>query len=172
MDEATIPPSDSAGGLRRKPTDRVFLVYVDSSPEMHVALRFACRRARAAHGRVALLFVMEPTEFEHWMAVAEKMREERREEAEAVLHRLALQVNDQVGIMPILYLREGRPADVLQQVIQEDPNISILVLGASAEKAGPGPLVSAIVGKLSGRFPIPITVVPGGLTEAEVDDLT
>ena len=33
------------------PTQRVFLVVVDRSPELKVALRFACRRARATGGQ-------------------------------------------------------------------------------------------------------------------------
>ena len=43
--------SSEAGGHHQ----RVFLVVVDSSPEMKVALRFACRRARATGGRLAML---------------------------------------------------------------------------------------------------------------------
>ena len=39
---------------------RVFLVVVDNTAEMRVALRFACRRARHTSGRVALLHVVEP----------------------------------------------------------------------------------------------------------------
>ena len=40
-----------------------------------------------------------------------------------------------------------------------------LVLGASADPKGPGPLVSALAsGQMAGNFHIPITVVPGTLT--------
>ncbi len=39
----------------RDSSDRVFLVVVDETEEMKVALRFACRRARHTGGRVALL---------------------------------------------------------------------------------------------------------------------
>ncbi|MCH8808530.1 MAG: universal stress protein, partial [Proteobacteria bacterium] len=41
-------------------SDRVFLVVVDETEEMKVALRFACLRARRTGGRVALLYVIEP----------------------------------------------------------------------------------------------------------------
>jgi hypothetical protein len=74
--------------------------------------------------------------------------------------------------MPILYVREGQPRPVIEQVIREEPRISVLVLGASTEKKGPGPLVSQLAGKLSGKFPIPITVVPGNLTDEQIDALT
>ena len=100
------------------------------------------------------------------------MREERREEAERILQGLASDVNDLTGSMPVLYLREGKPVDELEKLIQEEPNIRILVLGAGTSKKGPGPLVASLVGKFSGQFPIPITVVPGNLSLEQVDALT
>jgi nucleotide-binding universal stress UspA family protein len=151
---------------------RIFLVVVDATEEMSVALRFACRRASNTGGRVALLYVLEPADFQHWMAVEEKMREERREEAERVLNELGADVNTLTGRMPILYLREGKTSDLIAELIEEEPDISILVLGAGTGKKGPGPLVTSLAGKLSGKFPIPITVVPGNLTLEQIDALT
>ncbi len=149
-----------------------FLCVVDESTEMRIALRFAARRAQHTGGLVALLYVMEPADFQHWMSVEERMREEAREAAERVLQDLASQVYDIGGTTPALYLREGSPAEEIQQLIEEEPRIRILVLGAGTGKKGPGPLVSSIVAKSSGRFPIPITVVPGNLTEEQIDALT
>lgn len=151
---------------------RLFLVVVDATDEMRVALRFACRRAKTSGGRVALLFVMEPVDFQHWMSVGEKMREDRRIEAEKTLHDLASDVNDITKSMPVLYVREGKTVDELEKLIQEEPNIRILILGAGTSKKGPGPLVASLAGKFSGEFPIPITVVPGNLTLRQVDALT
>ena len=45
----------------------------------------------------------------------------------------------------------------------------MLVLGASKDPSGPGPLVANLAGgKLAGSFPVPITVVPGHLTTEEI----
>ena len=151
--------------------ERVFLCVVDSSEEVHVALRFAALRAKRSGGRVALLYVIEPGDFQHWMSVAEKMREERREEAERVLQEHAAKVVAITGRTPVFYMREGEPRDAIVQLIGEEPAISILVLGAGTDKKGPGPLVSAIAGRLSGKFPIPITVVPGTLSDEQLDAL-
>ena len=161
-------PTDIIGNTDQ----RLFLVVVDSTDEMRVALRFACGRAKNTGGRVALLFVMEPVDFQHWMAVGEKMREERREEAERTLEDLASDVNDITESMPVLYVREGKTVDELEKLIQEEPNIRILILGAGTSKKGPGPLVASLAGKSSGQFAIPITVVPGNLTLGQVDALT
>ena len=84
----------------------------------------------------------------------------------------ASEVHDICGTMPALYVREGSPADAIEQLIEEEPRIAILVLGAGTGKKGPGPLVSSIAGKLSGKFPIPITVVPGNLNDEQIDALT
>ena len=152
--------------------DRIFLCVIDSTEEVRVALRFASRRAKRTGGRVALLYVMEPADFQHWMSVEERMREERREEAERVLQERASEVHDILGTFPTLYLREGSPSDAILELIQEETRVSVLVLGAGTGKKGPGPLVSSLAGKLSGKFPIPITVVPGNLTDDQIDTLT
>ena len=152
--------------------DRVFLVVVDDSEEMPVALRFASRRAQHTGGRVALLYVVEPADFQHWMAVGDLMREEARSEGEQLLQKLAAQVNELTGTMPILHVREGDRRDELLKLIDEEPRISILVLAASMEQRGPGPLVSALTGKLLGRLRIPITIVPGSLAEADIDSIS
>ena len=152
--------------------NRLFLVVVDDSDEMRVALRFAGMRALKTGGRVALLRVIEPGDFQHWVAVEEKMREEQREEAERLLERLGAEVTDFTQQVPILYVREGIVSEEIVNLIQEEPDISILVLGAGTSKKGPGPLVSSLAGKLSGEFPIPITVVPGTLSDDQIDKLT
>lgn len=171
LDNPTNQASDAANEAQEK-SKRIFLVVVDATEEVGVALRFASRRAANTNGRVALLYVMEPADFQHWVAVGEKMRAERREEAEDTVQELAAEVNALTGEMPIIYVREGKASDLIAELIEEEPHISILVLGAGTGKKGPGPLVSSLAGKLSGKFPIPITVVPGNLSLDQIDALT
>ncbi len=153
-------------------SDRVFLVVVDETEEMKVALRFACQRARRTGGRVALLYVIEPADFQHWMAVENLMREEARSEGEQLLQRLAAQVNELVGTIPVLYVREGKVRDEQFKLLDEEPLISILVLGANTGSRGPGPLVSALTGNMIGKLRIPVTVVPGNLADDEIDSVS
>ncbi len=152
--------------------DRVFLVVVDDSEEMGVALRYACRRASNTGGRVALLFVVEPTDFQHWMAVGDLMREEARNEGEQLLQRLAARVNELTGTLPVLYVREGSRREELMKLIDEEPSISILVLGASVDKRGPGPLIEALTGKFVGKLRVPVTIVPGNLDDEDIDSIS
>ena len=83
--------------LPAPPRERMFLVVVDKTEEMRNALRFACRRAQHTDGRVGLLYYIEPADFQHWMGVEAKMREEKREEAEQILQKLASEVQSMSG---------------------------------------------------------------------------
>lgn len=152
--------------------DRVFLVVVDDSAERAVALRYASLRAAKSGGRVALLRVVEPVEQAEWAGIGTLMQQERREEAEALLAGLAQQVRDITGGMPMLILREGRVADELLALLDEDPRISILVLATATGAKGPGPLITALTGKLASRLIVPMTLVPGGMGETELDRVT
>lgn len=156
----------------RQDGGRVFLVVVDQSEEMRVALHFAARRAMRTGGRVALLYVQEPTEFQHWMAVGDLMREEAREEAEGLMQRLSAEVKEWSGSFPVVHLREGDVREELLKLLEEEPSISVLVLAASTESGAPGPLISHIVGKGSGSLRVPVTIVPGSLTDEEIIGVT
>jgi nucleotide-binding universal stress UspA family protein len=148
---------------------RVFLVVVDETEELQIAVHYAARRAAHTGGRVALLYVIEPSELQHWVAIENLAREERREEAELLMQRLCEEVLPIAGAMPIVYIREGPRRDELLALINEDPSISILVLAASTGPEGPGPLISYLTGKPAARLRIPITIVPGGLTTEQLD---
>jgi nucleotide-binding universal stress UspA family protein len=150
---------------------RIFLVVIDETEEMRVALQYAARRARHTGGRVALLYVIEPSELQQWMAVETLMLEERREEAEQLLQKLSAEVNDLAGAVPIVYIREGRRRDELLALLDEEPGISILVLAAGTGPEGPGPLITALLGRMSGRMRVPVTIVPGSLSDDEIDAL-
>ena len=159
-----------AGDTERK--ERVFLVVVDDSEEMPVALHFACRRARKSGGRVALLHVMSPADFQHWAAVGDLMRQEAREEGEQLLQKLAREVYEWAGNYPILYIREGDVREELVNLIESEPTISVLVLAASPSSGGPGPIITYLLGKKAPQSRIPITIVPGNLTDEELIEIT
>jgi nucleotide-binding universal stress UspA family protein len=148
---------------------RVFLVVVDETEELQIAVHYAARRAAHTGGRVALLYVIEPSELQQWVAIENLAREERREEAELLMQRLCEEILPIARAMPIVYIREGPRRDELLALINEDPSISILVLAAGIGPEGPGPLISYLTGKPAARLRIPITIVPGGLTIEQLD---
>src|SRR5271156_6450162 len=148
---------------------RVFLVVVDETEELQIAVHYAARRAAHTGGRVALLYVIEPSELQHWRAIEDLAREERREEAEQLMHRLCEEISPIAGSMPIVYIREGRRRDELLALIDEEPSISILVLAANAGSEGPGPLITALTGKSITKLRVPVTIVPGTLSKEQLD---
>jgi nucleotide-binding universal stress UspA family protein len=154
------------------PRRRKFLVVIDGTPESKVALRYAARRAQATRGIVTLLHVIERDDIQEWAAVERAMREEAQAEAERLLHEHAKVVNDITGAMPELVVREGRAADALMTLLKEDRAISILILAAGTGTEGPGPLVTRVAGPSAGHYPIPVTIVPGSLSDDQVDALT
>jgi nucleotide-binding universal stress UspA family protein len=147
---------------------RIFLVVVDETEEMRNALRYACRRAQHTQGRVALLYVIEPVEFQHWLGVGRVMEEEARADAERRMQTLAAEVFAQTGNMPIVHIREGDRAEELGKLVAEDPSISLLVL-ATAVGSNPGPIVTHLISNIGKDFRIPVTLVPGHLTPEEID---
>ncbi len=168
----TTPTEGAGAGLEeRHRLNRTFLVVVDDSEEMASALAFACRRARATAGRVALLRVVEQTEFQHFAFIGDIMEQEAREDAEQHLQRMAAEVNRRSGQMPVVYVREGKPVDELLSLVKEEPSISVLVLAAGTGKDGPGPLVTACGAGLMSKLSIPVTIVPAGLTPEDIERL-
>lgn len=161
MSDPSASPAASA------PRERIFLVVVDETEEMRVALRYAALRAFHTGGKVALLAVTEPTGMQQFAAIEERMEEERREEAEQLLARLSVEVQEIAGTRPVLYLRAGRRSEELLALIDEEPSISVLVLAAGTGQEGPGPLVSALVSR-TGKLRVPVTIVPGSLDEAQI----
>jgi len=151
---------------------RTFLLVVDASSEMRAALRFACRRAVHTDGRVALFHAVEPADFHHFASIGELMETEARSEAEKLLQRIAADVQKQTGKMPIVLLREGDTVEQLLSVVEEETSVSVLVLGAGTGDEGPGPLVSALSGRLAGKISLPVTIVPGGLDDDAIDAMT
>ncbi|MEM7041735.1 MAG: universal stress protein [Pseudomonadota bacterium] len=171
-DNLTTPYSAEKADAVPGREERIFLVVVDQTDEMETALYFACRRAYRTGGRVAMLYVIEPPEFQHWLGVERVMEDEARAEAEQTLHAMAERVHSIVGKMPVLHLRQGTHREQLMALIEEDPAISVLVLGTAANRDDPGPLVNYLIGQMSGKMRLPVILVPGMLTEEEIDAVT
>ena len=150
---------------------RKLLVVVDETPEVESALMFAVHRIRRTSGKLLLLFVIEPQEFQHWIGVREAQRQEAVNKAAAIFRlfrrKLAQAGFDQIPIEEVI--REGEKPQQIVKLIQEDDDIGILILGASTDARGPGPLVSSLAtGRYAGTFPIPIVIVPGALSPEDI----
>ncbi|MFO1142650.1 MAG: universal stress protein [Amaricoccus sp.] len=147
---------------------RKFLIILDDTPEMLNAMRYAALRAASTGGGVEMLAVVSPEEFQHFMGVADVMRAEAHEKIEAHFQVFKDRMEKREGITPTLVIREGDLIESLIAHLRSDPEIAVLVLGAGVDKAGPGPLVSALTGRRLSDMRVPITIVPGAMTKEEI----
>jgi nucleotide-binding universal stress UspA family protein len=150
---------------------RKFLVVLDDSKECLNAMRFAAMRAAKSGGGVEVLSIIPPDEFNHWIGVGDLMRAEAKERIEVHFEVFAKWMRDRQGINPSLVIREGEVVPEILAQILEDTEIGVLVLGASTDKKGPGPIVTQL-SKNAGSLPIPITVVPGDLSKERLEAIT
>ena len=149
-----------------------FLVVIDDTPECDRAVYFASRRAARVAVTVVMLRVIETHDHsQQWLGVADIMRAEAHEEANAMLAKFAARSNAIAGITPECVIREGDPAQEILKLIEEDEDIAVLVLAAAADSEGPGPLVTNL-SKTAGSFPIPIAIVPGQLSDEDLDAMS
>jgi len=150
---------------------RKFLVVLDDSRECLNAMRFAAMRAAHTGGGVTVLSIIPPDEFNHWIGVSTIMREEARERIEVHFEVFAKWMRDKQNVDPELVIREGEAVAEIMAHVNEDSEVGVLVLGASTENKGPGPLITQL-SKQAGSLPIPITIVPGDLSKERLEAIT
>ena len=149
-----------------------WLVVIDDTAECDRAVYFAARRAARVGAGVIMLRVIETHDRnQQWIGVADIMKAEAHEEANASLDKYATRANGITGITAERVVREGNTADEILGLIEADEDIAILVLAAGTGKEGPGPLVGSL-GKVAGSYPIPVAIVPGHLGDEDLDALS
>ncbi len=148
------------------------LVVVDDTAEGDRAVYYASRWAVRVGGGVVMLRIIETEDRnQQWLGVADIMRAEAEETANAALDRASGRANGIAAITPERVIREGDPGEQILDVIDKDVDIAMLVLAASAGAEGPGPIITMLA-KTAGTFPIPMTIVPGNLSDSDLDALS
>jgi nucleotide-binding universal stress UspA family protein len=148
---------------------RKYLVVIDDTEECDRAVYWAAKRAGRTGSQLVMLRVIDTGDRnQQWLGVADIMKAEAMEAANAALDKFATRAKDISNIVPDRVIREGDPAEVIVKLIDEDTDIGILVLAAGTAKEGPGPLVTSVA-KAAGSYPIPVAIVPGHLSDEEID---
>jgi hypothetical protein len=109
--------------------------------------------------------------FQTWSNIEHQMKLELRRKAETEIWAVAKKAEELAEVIPVLYIREGNPTDVLVEMMNEDPAIKLLILGGNAEGTSPGPLVSYFSGKGLARLKIPLAIIPGNLGPGMISPL-
>jgi nucleotide-binding universal stress UspA family protein len=148
---------------------RKYLVVIDDTEECERAVHWAAKRAGRTKSKLVMLRVIETSERnQQWLGVADIMKAEELEAANKALNKYAAHAKKIARVTPEHVIREGDTAQEIVKLIDEDADIGILVLAAGTGKEGPGPLVSGLA-KTAGEFPIPVAIVPGNLSDSELD---
>ena len=150
---------------------RTYLVVIDDSPEARVALRFAARRAAKTKGKVEVLAVVQPQDFVQWGGVQAAIEEEQRLRIEASVTASVGEIVDAAGINPDIFVMAGDPVTVVRGSVGTRQDIAALVLGA-APSGKPGPLVADFTGNDAGKLPCPLMIIPGSLTDDQLEMLS
>lgn len=164
-----VTAGESVGSSILTPTK--FLVCADGSDASHVALRFACIKAKKRGGLVDILHVVQPADFQSLMGIADRMREEAIQKAEVLLAELSAEAKRLTEIQPNILLREGSIGEEILKAAIDDHGVNMIVLGVTPG-ATRGKLIAWIASQMGEQLLIPIMLVPGNLTDQQIEELS
>lgn len=150
---------------------RKFLAVSDETEECVAALVFAGMRAKAVGAGLVILRCARSPGLGGWIGLDKDISQDAVDSArvKAMAHIDA--VERRVGLRGELVISEEETVDAIRMVVNQDRTIKLLVLAAAAGWR-PGPLVSRLArGKALAGRPIAVTVIPGDITDAELDEL-
>ena len=154
--------------------DRYILVIADNSPEMEIAVEYACARSKKTGRKIIIATFIEPLDVLTTQGVTEIMKNEAREEAEKILQKVAGIVKEKTGELPALSIREGETISELKKLIEEQQNINVLVLASRSDPndKNPGPIIHSLVTKEITNIRVPIMIVPGNFSKEHIALIT
>lgn len=148
-----------------------YLVIYDDSEEFSVAMHYAAALAKTRRGHIAIAHITEIDDFVHWGSVEAVMKAEMRAKAEKECWQAAKTIFEEYGLMPCLYIREGKKAEKIIEILNEHKLIRSLILAASTQVGHPGPLVSFFTTKATGQLRTPVVIVPGHFDKEAIEQV-
>jgi len=149
------------------------LVCIDNSTHSRVALRFACSKAKHMDFAVEMIHVMNSSEYNTntLFGVGDKIRDERRVEVEALVSSFAGEAQKYAGITPSCIIREGSLSEEIMKAVNEDGNFNMLIIGKAPQEASKKDTITQVTSELAGKLMIPMIIVPGNLTDQQIEEL-
>ena len=146
-----------------------FLIVIDESKELEKAIYFAANRAIHTEGELSLLYIVDPAVNAQWSRIENLIEQEATSEAKKLCRIWSQKIKSRFGIESEVIIKIGDRCEELLKLVEEDKNIRFLVLASSANNEEPGPLIKALTGKKIKDLSIPMVVIPGSLSEKEID---
>ncbi len=162
--------NETSKSLLSKPK---FLVCIDEKDHTRVALQFACIKAKKTGANLALIYVIDPVDFNTFFSVADSWRKEHWDKAEKLVLQLCEEVHKHSGIIPSIVFREGVITQEIVEVADEDNDINMLILGAAPDgSTNKNRILPTITASIGDKLHIPVLIVPGNLTDQQIEELT
>ena len=146
-----------------------FLIVIDESEELEKAIYFAANRAIHTEGELSLLYIVDPAVNAQWSRIENLIEQEATSEAKKLCREWSQKIKSRFGIESEVIIKLGDRSEELLKLVEEDKNIRFLVLASSANNEEPGPLIKALTGKKIKNLFIPMVIIPGSLSEKEID---
>lgn len=139
------------------------LMMVHDQMQGNTAIEFASAFAKAHGCRLQLLYVIVPSNFEHWLSVGKIIHQESREKAEQIMTSHSILVQEIVGKSPLISILEGNLKDSLLKTLEENPNIMTIMAPAAPEGGKDG--YSSLFSDMSDDLDIPMILLPNNPKE-------
>jgi hypothetical protein len=151
---------------------RKFLAVSDETEECLSALVFAGMRAKAVSAGLVILRCARVPGMGGWIGLDKDISQDAIDAARLKATQHADVVEQRTKVKPELSISDDEPVDAIRKLVEGDPAIKVLILAAGTGRSGPGPLVSRIAkGRPLANRPIAVTVIPGDLTDAQLDEI-
>jgi len=151
---------------------RKFLAVSDETDECLSALVFAGMRAKAVGAGLVILRCAKVPGMGGWIGLDKDISQDAIDAARLKATQHADVVEQRTKVKPELSISDDEPVDAIRKLVDGDSTIKVLILAAGTGRSGPGPLVSRIAkGKPIADRPIAVTVIPGDLTDAQLDEI-
>lgn len=173
MDDPSISQEEDAIERPFLSNKMKYLVCVSDSEHSRVAIKYACNQALHTNSVIELLYVIEPSDFRSIMAIADKIDEEQRQEAEQLMHDLASVATEWSSKMiPSFQIRQGDVAEEIMNAIEEDEAVTMVIMGTAADSPSRDTLLPELVEHIGERLMIPMLIIPGTMTDHQIKQLT
>ncbi|MBI1360576.1 MAG: universal stress protein [Alphaproteobacteria bacterium] len=151
---------------------RKFLAVSDETDECRVALVYAGHRAKAVGAGLVILRCARSPGVGGWIGLDQDISQDAIDAARLKAAEHARLVEERTGTTPEVVVSDEDPLDAIHKLVREDPSIRQLVLATGSGRWGPGQLVARLgKGRPLAERPIAVTVVPGDLTDRQIDEM-
>jgi hypothetical protein len=151
---------------------RKFLAVSDETEECLSALIFAGMRAKAVGAGLVILRCARVPGLGGWIGLDKDISQDAVDAARVKATQHADAVEARTGVAAELVVVDDEPIDAIRKLVERDVAIKVLILAAGSGRLGPGPLVSRLAkGKPIASRPIAVTVIPGDLTDRQLDEI-